>query len=142
MPFALSNSSIENRQGVDPRLIEISDLAITLTVIDFGHGRFSGLRTEDIQFQLYVDNKSKLDGIKNLSKHQTGKALDFYAFVNGKASWQHEHLAMVACAFFQAASMLGYKIRWGGLWPSTSEGNRRHGIQYGWDMPHIELIEE
>ena len=78
------------------------------------------------------------DGTIKKSHHQTGKALDFYAFVDGKASWDPAHLTMVATAYLQAASTLGYSIEWGGLWlgrnPTTKDG-----IRYGWDMPHIEL---
>lgn len=138
MGFAFGTKSLENRQGVDPRLIEIDDLAIQITLVDFGHGKYAGRRTVALQAELFRDGKSRKDGVVKKSYHQTGKALDFYAFVDGKASWQHEHLAMVACAYFQAASILGYKISWGGLW-SSSRSDLINGIKYGWDMPHIQI---
>lgn len=140
MSFSLSSTSKANRLGVDSRLIEISDLAITLTLIDFGHGPDSGLRTTERQAELFSQGKSKADGCIKRSKHQSGKALDFYAFVNGKASWNPEHLTLVACAFFQAASTLGYKIKWGGLWKSKN-WEPANSISYGWDCPHIELVD-
>jgi peptidoglycan L-alanyl-D-glutamate endopeptidase CwlK len=127
--FQLSNSSKHHRKGVDPRLIEISDLAIQITVLDFGHPADAGNRTADRQKELYHGGKSKCDGYKKLSRHQSGKALDFYAFVNGKASWDADHLTMVATAFLQAASILGYKLKWGGLWDSFK------------DYPHVELVD-
>jgi len=127
--FKLSNSSKQRREGIDPRLIEISDLAIQISVVDFGHPADSGKRTAERQNELFVAGKSKCDGYKKLSRHQSGKALDFYAFVNGKASWDTEHLAMVAAAFLQAASILGYKLKWGGLWKSFK------------DYPHVELVD-
>lgn len=133
--FSLSERSKANRAGIDQRLISISDLAIQITLIDFGHGPYSGLRTESEQHHLYVTGKSKADGTMNRSRHQDGLALDFYAYTEG-ASWKPEHLAMVASAFLQAASMLGHRVQWGGLWPAASGGI------YGWDMPHIELLEE
>lgn len=123
--FKLSKRSKRNRAGVDPRLIEISDLAITLTQVDFGHGQYSGLRTAEEQNDLFEDGKSKCDGYDRESYHQSGKALDFYAYVDGAASWKREHLTEVAAAFLQAASMLGYKLQWGGFWP--------------WDAPHVEI---
>ena len=129
MDFELSKNSKANREGVDDRLIKISDLAITLTTVDFGHPSTGGKRSTDEQKQLFRDGKSKCDGVINKSRHQSGKALDFYAFVDGKASWDKYHLAMVACAFLQAASILGYKLVWGGLW---------HGFV---DYPHVELLE-
>lgn len=140
--FKLSESSKSNKSGCDPRLIEISDLAITITLVDFGHGPDSGLRTDERQHELFLDRSSKADGYNNRSYHQAdpadgySKALDFYAYVNGKASWAREHLAMVAAAHLQAASMLGYRITWGGLWRSKKGG------MYGWDMAHIQLVEE
>lgn len=127
MSFYLSQRSIKNRSTVDPRLIEISDLAITLTRVDFGHGEHSGKRTEEEQHALYIADASKCDGYCNRSFHQSGLALDFYAYVDGAASWEEEHLAQVAAAFLQAANMLGYKLEWGGLWKTRL------------DMPHVQL---
>jgi peptidoglycan L-alanyl-D-glutamate endopeptidase CwlK len=130
MTFKLSKNSIQNRSGVDSRLIEISDLALTLSPIDFGHPRLGGLRTVEEQRSLYDTGVTKCNGIENKSKHQSGKALDFYAFVDGKASWDVDHLTQVAAAFMQASMILGYRIKWGGLWKSFK------------DYPHVELIGE
>lgn len=128
MTFALSDRSKQNREGIDSRLIEISDLAITLTTIDFGHGSTAGVRTPSEQNKLFIHGKSKCDGYEIKSYHQSGRALDFYAYVDGNASWERSHLAEVACSFLQAASQLGYKVEWGGLWP--------------WDAPHIQLSDD
>jgi peptidoglycan L-alanyl-D-glutamate endopeptidase CwlK len=138
--FKLSSKSKANREGIDPRLIEIDDLAIQLSLVDYGHGKYAGKRKAKLQNELFVAGKSKCDGYDKLSKHQLGKALDFYAYVNNKTSWEHEHLTIVACAYFQAASILGYKIKWGGLWKRKNP-KYKNGIPYGWDMPHIELID-
>ncbi len=126
--FNLSKRSKAHMAGIDPRLIEIAALAITLTVIDFGIPMNGGLRNATTQEILFIAGKSKCDGIERRSNHQTGKALDFFAYVNGKGSWDRLHLAMVAAAMYQAAIILGYKIQWGGLWKFK-------------DFPHIELIE-
>lgn len=134
--FKLSTRSKQRRKGIDPQLIEISDLAIQITKIDFGVPEHGGMREADEQNELFRANKSKADGYVKLSEHQSGNALDFYAFIDGKASWRHDHLAMVATAHLQAASMLGYKLNWGGLWTSTKKTN---GIPYGFDCPHLEL---
>jgi len=136
--YKLSENSKKNRDGVDQRLIEISDLAIKITAVDFGHPADGGLRTAERQYELYADGKSECDGVKNKSRHQSGLALDFYAFVNGKASWEPLHLAMVASAFLQAASILGYKLSWGGLFEPYKTTD---GMKHGWDMPHVELVE-
>ncbi len=123
----LSNRSIAHREGIDERLILLSDEAIKITVVDFGHPETGGLRPEEMQYGLYLDGKSRCDGAKLVSKHQLGKALDFYAFVDGHASWEEGHLAYVACAFMQVAIYQDIKIEWGGMWP--------------WDKPHLELID-
>ena len=141
--FALSTSSKRNREGVDPRLIEISDLAIQISIVDFGIPSDGGVRTDERQHELFTAGKSKADGYKHKSNHQPkedgyGKALDFYAYVDGRASWDHAHLAIVACAYFQAASLLGYTIKWGGLWKSRNP-KVINGIPYGWDCPHIQI---
>lgn len=142
--FKLSANSKKNRDtvsgGVDPRLAEISNLAITISLIDFGHGAHSGRRTATEQHQLHLDGVSpNCDGYTVESKHQSGLALDFYAYVDGKASWDHAHLAVVAAALLQAASTLGYRLSWGGFWRS-SRPKPIGGIPYGWDCPHVELV--
>jgi peptidoglycan L-alanyl-D-glutamate endopeptidase CwlK len=127
MAFKLGANSLNNRAGVDPRLIEISDAAIALSNVDFGIPSSGGLRTTEDQAALYTSGKSKCDGRTNKSYHQTGKAIDVYAYVDGKASWEKEHLAMIAAAMLQASAHLGHKLKWGGLWKSWQ------------DMPHFEL---
>ena len=135
MTFKLSSKSKNHMVGVNPQLREIPHLAIKITKVDFGIPSTGGLRTKEEQNQLFRDGKSKADGYVKLSNHQSGEALDFYAYVDGKASYEPEHLAMVACAFLQAASILGYSIEWGGLW---STGQTKNNIEYGWDMAHIQ----
>jgi len=137
MGFILSKRSLERREGIDPGLIAINDLALKITVIDFGIPEHGGLRTAEIQNGLFLEELSEADGYNNLSNHQSGDALDFYAFVNGAASWEHHHLAMVAAAHLQAASMLKISINWGGFW-QRKVPKYKNGIPYGWDMAHIE----
>ena len=132
MSFQFGQSSLNNRSGVDQRLIEISDLAIQISNIDFGHGPYSGLRTTEDQAKLFTEGKSKCDGRTIKSFHQTGRALDCYAYIGGKASWEPAHLAMVGIAMLQAASTLGYSLESGLLW-------NKAGKLYGWDCPHFEI---
>lgn len=127
MGFQFSKRSLERMEGVDPRLKEIAKHAITISKIDFGIPQDGGLRTAERQAELFADGKSKADGVKNKSRHQSGMALDVYAYVDGKASWETEHLALVAAAMLQSASIFGYKLEWGGLWRSFV------------DMPHFQI---
>jgi len=127
MSFQFSNASANRLQTVDPRLQAIANYALEITKVDFGIPSNGGLRTAEEQNALYHGGKSQLDGYKKKSFHQTGKALDVYAFVNGRASWEKEHLAMIAAAMLQAASELGHKLTWGGLWRNFE------------DYPHFQL---
>jgi peptidoglycan L-alanyl-D-glutamate endopeptidase CwlK len=85
------------------------------------------LRSAEDQAKLFTAGKSKADGRTNHSYHQTGKAVDVYAYVDGKASWEKEHLAIIAAAMLQASAQLGYELKWGGLWKSWQ------------DFPHFEI---
>ena len=125
--FKFSEKSFERMEGVDPRLKEIAKHAIMISKIDFGIPHDGGLRTAERQAELFADGKSKADGVNNKSRHQSGMALDVYAYVDGKASWETEHLALVATAMLQSASILGYKLEWGGNWRSFV------------DMPHFQI---
>jgi len=125
--FKLGNNSIKNLTGVDGRLVEIADLAITISRIDFGIPSTGGLRTTADQAKLFADGVSKADGVNNKSYHQSGKAIDVYAYVDGKASWDKYHLTTIATSMLQAAAQLGYPLKWGGNWKSWQ------------DMPHYEL---
>ncbi|MCP3924495.1 MAG: M15 family metallopeptidase [Desulfobacterales bacterium] len=127
MIWKLSKNSLKNRTGIDHKLIEINELALTISPIDFGIPKYGGLRTDKEQYKLFIDGGSKCDGYNKKSYHQTGKALDFYAYVNGHASWEEHHLTTVAAAHLQAASILGYKLEWGGFWKNFR------------DFPHLQL---
>ena len=127
--FKFSETSKSRREGVDLRLIEISDMAITLSRVDFGIPEHGGYRSTETQQGLYADKKSKADGVKKKSFHQSGLALDVYAYVDGKASWEHRDLAMVAAAMLQSASVLGYKLKWGGHFKNFI------------DLPHFQLVD-
>lgn len=136
--FTLSEKSKANRVGVDYRLCRISDRAIQLSKVDFGHGPDSGKRTDARQGELFKEGKSKCDGVTKRGPHQDGKALDVIAYVDGKPTWDHRFYAMIAVAFYQAANELGVRIRWGGMF---KEGRVVDGVEYGWDCPHFELLD-
>lgn len=127
MAFQFSKRSLDRMEGVDQALKDIAHRALEISRVDFGIPEHGGKRTSEEQHLLYKGGKSKADGYHKWSRHQYGEALDVYAFVDGKASWDTEHLALVATAMLQAANELGYKLEWGGLWKSFQ------------DMPHFQL---
>ena len=134
--YALSGTSIERLQGVDVRIVSIVNHALKISCIDFGIAEYGGLRSTEVQNYLFQNGASQCDGIHKKSKHQYGTAVDIFAYVDGQASWQIPHLAMVAAAFLQAACILNYALQWGGHFrPLQSQP-----FLHGWDCGHFELI--
>jgi peptidoglycan L-alanyl-D-glutamate endopeptidase CwlK len=93
---------------------------------DFGIS--CGKRSTTIQMQLFKEGKSNCDGITNISKHQYGFAIDFFAYVDDKANYDAGNMALIATCFMEAAAELGHEVNWGGNFGSIS------------DSPHIELV--
>ncbi|MGF1761692.1 M15 family metallopeptidase [Photobacterium sagamiensis] len=131
--FQFSKASDECLSTVNPTLQTIMRNAIKNSPIDFGIPKSGGLRTAEEQYELFQDNKTKCDGYTKLSNHQSGNAVDVYAYVNGKASWQEHHLAMIAGVVLAEAKRMGVKLCWGGTF-----GKKGKNLD-GWDKPHFEL---
>lgn len=135
--FTFSKRSIERMKGVNPELVAVFLEAIKYSPVDFGIPQYGGLRTKEEQNGLFAKNVSNCDGINNISNHQRGQALDFYAFVNGKSSWNKVHLSMVASCILSTAKRMkkegkiSIELTWGGAFGSDNFN--------GWDMPHIEV---
>lgn len=138
MIHKFSKTSAERMQGVHPDLITIFNEAIKYSEIDFGIPEFAGKRTAGEQNILFQRGVSKCDGFNDLSFHQTGKALDFFAYLNGHASWDKVHLSLVAGVIMATANRLKRcgkitsTIKWGGEFGSDDYN--------GWDMPHIQIV--
>lgn len=126
--FKLSKRSKRHLKDVHPDLVKVVRRALEITKIDFGIPFTGGYRTAEQQNALFKAGKSQLDGYNRSSRHQFGEAVDVFAYIDGKASWDEDHLTHVATAMLAAASELGVKLRWGGHWRSFV------------DMPHFEVI--
>jgi len=125
--FEFSQRSLDRMNGVNDKLIQLAHRALAISKVDFGIPAYGGKRTTEEQLQLFQAGKSKCDGTDKLSYHQSGNALDFYAYVDGAPTWERGYMAQVAAAFLQAAIELNLQIEWGGLW--------------AWeDSPHIQLL--
>jgi len=127
MSYQLSDTSQARLIGVDPRLVEIVNLALTISLTDFGVA--SGRRDAQEQNELYLAGKSRCDGFKVLSNHQSGLAVDLYAY-DQKALWTREDLSLVACAMLESAAALGVPLQWGGKWRGFP------------DYPHFQIPED
>jgi peptidoglycan L-alanyl-D-glutamate endopeptidase CwlK len=121
MAFVLSERSLNKLKGVKPELVAIVHRAIELTPIDFIVTE--GLRTKARQAELVRAGASRTMN----SRHITGDAIDFAAYVAGEVRWDWPLYPRIAAAFKAAAQEQGTPITWGGDWPRFRDG------------PHIEL---
>lgn len=141
--YLFSEKSVKRMSGVHPELIFVFEESIKISPIDFGIPGDGGVRAAERQKELCLDGKSKCDGYVKVSRHQIkpgesyGSALDFYAYVDGSASWEKHHLSMVAAVIMATARRLKDEGRisivlyWGGQFGSSRFD--------GWDFPHIEI---
>ena len=138
MCYQFSKLSVERMKGVHPDLITIFSETIKNSPIDFGIPESGGIRSAGQQNILFQQGVTKCDGIQDKSKHQTGEALDVFAYVNGKASWNKSHLCMIAGIVLATAKRLKKEgkvqseINWGGTFGSDKF--------QGWDLPHFEIV--
>ncbi len=129
-------------EGVNDILVKLVSCALNSSPIDFGIPPCGGLRSAETQHELFRSGKSKCDGFQTFSRHQSGYALDFYAYLNGKASWDRAHLAILYGVFSACFSRLksygeipqNAKLVWGGTFGSDN--------YKGWDSGHIEIVFE
>ncbi|MFZ9164483.1 MAG: M15 family metallopeptidase [Ilumatobacteraceae bacterium] len=108
--FALSERSKQRLVGVDQKLVDVVNLAIEYTKIDFGVTQ--GLRTPEEQKKLVESGASQTMN----SKHITGKAVDLAAYIDGRLSWELNVYDDIADAMKQAAIEKNVGLRWGAAW--------------------------
>lgn len=126
--YKLSRRSLDRLNGIDAVLIAIVVEAIKDSPYDFGIPNYGGLRTAEDQHKLFKDGKSRADGFHKKSYHQSGKAFDIYAYVDGNASWDKEHLTAIARHIQKVAyEQFDVKLTWGGDWTSFK------------DLPHFQI---
>lgn len=139
--FELSNRSksiIDSIKDEDLKLV--FHTAITVTPIDFGVPYTGGLRNWVMQNDLYTRGKTPVDGIDRISNHQYGVALDYYAYINGRVSYNKIHMAMVGSCILtvgnalRADGKIKRELRWGATF-----GRKGRTFQ-GYDFPHIEAV--
>jgi peptidoglycan L-alanyl-D-glutamate endopeptidase CwlK len=149
MTFKLSRDSLDELQGVDPRLVAVVKRAIQLTTVDFGVTE--GLRSLETQKKYVAAGKSQT--LK--SKHIDGRAVDLVAYIGGKVSWELNVYDNIADAMAKAAKELGLPIKWGAAWnvPDITKWNgtmeaamnhyvdarRKEGKRPFIDGPHFEI---
>lgn len=119
--FILSKKSLNNLVGVNSDLVRVVTIALSTSQIDFGI--ISGLRTIEEQTLLVKFGKSQTMS----SKHLTGRAVDFFCYVNHLGTWEGRYYKEVSDVFKKVANDLKIPIIWGGDWNTFK------------DLDHIEL---
>lgn len=137
MIYKFGTTSKERLSTCHEDLQKVLESAIALSPIDFGIAE--GHRTIERQKQLFDEGKSKIDGITKKGKHNYSPSLavDVYAFVNGKASWDAKELCLIAGVILSVAANYGIKLRWGGNWDNDGQIISDQNFI---DLPHFELI--
>lgn len=150
--YALSARSIERLRGVDPQLVEVVQLAIQLTTVDFmvvegvrtreqcainyGKGRSAAeCLAKGVPAKHAQPRAAKVTWLNNpyASKHVSGQAVDLLpAPYDWKATGPFD---AVAKAMMAAAKQLGVSVRWGADWDADGKPREKGET----DSPHFEL---
>lgn len=134
--------SLNRLDGIKAVLIAIitDALASEDCPYDFGIPQHGGNRTAGEQNLLYKSGVSQKDGYIKLSYHQSGKAFDIYAYINGKASWDPDILEKIARHIMKIAREK-YKVtlRWGGDWDADGVRVDKDNDESFFDGGHFEL---
>lgn len=109
---------------------------INYTPIDFCIIDNGGYRTAELQNELFLAGNSKCDGIKNLSEHQKGLAVDLVPWVNNRPTWETKHAFYLAGAFMSYCKRNGLHITSGADW--NADGNIKEGFL---DPCHMQIKE-
>lgn len=132
---ALQNICHEALRIINRRKIDCPDFGVSrgFSTADEQRELFKQGRQYDSDQDIWIKiNPSQIvtdcDGFDVLSPHQHRKAIDFFAYVDGRANYDPGNLALIATAFMEAASNLNHKVEWGGNYKSLADG------------PHIELV--
>lgn len=138
--FRFSSRSLKSLEGVHPDLVNVVTKALDLSSVDFMV--IEGVRTPQRQRELYAQGRTK-PGPKvtwTLNSNHFRKADGYGHAVDilpAPYDWKDTApFDAVAKAMFEAATMLGVKIRWGRDWNQ----NGRPGERGESDSPHFELV--
>jgi len=131
--FEFGKRSNRFADGVDDKLFTCAKRALSKSKYDMMVAWRGGLRTAEIQKELYDLKKSKADGYEKLSYHQTGNALDLIPVSKDEKeiARAYNHFAQLMFKEWQTmlkALEVTETLNWGGLFGST-----------GWDKPHWEV---
>ena len=126
--FKFSGNSAKRRDTLETDIKLIVNRALEICYelykLDFGIPLHGGKRTAEEQNLLFLDGVSQLDGINKKSYHQSGMAVDTFAYYDGKAQWDEKSLFKISECMRIATEELfddKYIYEWGGDWKSFKD---------------------
>jgi len=148
--FNWGKRSVKNINTVNNLLQILSQRLILVTPYDIGVLNSGGKRTAEEQNAIYQAGNSKCDGYKKLSYHQSGLAIDFVPYIDGKFTWANGKafltIAKLTLEIWEDMVLEGitedYHLHWGGFWNAKdldNDGLLEISDKLGWDGAHFEL---
>ena len=136
--YKLSKNSKKNIKDVDSRLKTLVNRVIKKSPHDFGIPSNGGFRTAQEQNNLFHQRPkvTQLDGFKNKSYHQSGKAFDIFIYDEHGACWdcvkKYKEVADIIKSEFDSMKEEGIfnveeTLQWGGDWTRFK------------DLPHFQI---
>lgn len=129
-----------------PDLVKVFREALRISKVNFKVGEVA--RTKSRQIMLKAQGKSQTTRSRHLVNPKDGKAyaIDVYAIVNGRVSWDWQYYIEICRAVQLACKKYGVHIVWGGNWNidlcvSNLEPKEIHKLYRGTlsDGVHFEL---
>jgi peptidoglycan LD-endopeptidase CwlK len=125
--FKFGPKSLKALEGVKAPLVSLANEVLKRSRIDFSISE--GVRSPERQKQLVAEKKS----LTLKSKHLTGDAIDFAAFVDGQLTWDKKYYDYLGELFETTAKELNINVKWGGRFKKAD------GKPF-YDGPHVELV--
>ena len=143
MAYYFGNHSTKTLKTCHTDLQLIAKEALKWSPLDFKI--VEGYRSIARQQALYLEGKTKIDGINKLGKHNRNPSMAFDIVVNNKhtLTWKDTDMCFVAGVILSVGARLfeedkvTHKLRWGGNW--DGDGIILSDQKFD-DMPHFELI--
>lgn len=127
MSFKLGKQSLKNIDNIHPYLKIIVKKTIEISEIDFGILNTGGMRTAEMQNEIFKNGNSKCDGYIKKSYHQSGKAVDLVPYVNGKYTWTNKNAFIKILKAWEKAEN---ELKIDGIIPDNI--SIHHGIYWNW----------
>ena len=148
--FYLGENSRKRLDTCHPDIQLVVEEGLKASQVDFGVA--CGHRPVSEQQALYAQGRTEpgqivtyVDGVNKKSDHNynPSRAVDLYAWVNGKALWSERYLTYIAgvltatAARLYAEGRISHRWKWGANWDRDGQIVSDHGFV---DYPHHAIV--